>query len=296
MSQLDEKLLIDTPENITFGYEIAGIGSRFLAALVDTALIVLLQILVNGILLLVLVSSLDLGEAISSGNFASQSFSWIIALIGLISFFFFWGYYIFFEMLWNGQSPGKSLAKLRVIRADGTPITLTESIVRNLIRLIDFLPVYYGIGVVTMFINRQSRRLGDLAAGTLVVREGTGAISLKSLEPQEVRLPRPALTPTMDDAQDVSFAGAAFLGAASLGAASPGANAAPLYPVERLTSQDIQMIESFLSRRQELNNRRALALQLAHTALSRMGLPADQVQELGAEETLAAILRAHRTR
>ncbi|RPJ49818.1 MAG: RDD family protein [Chloroflexi bacterium] len=275
MSQLDEKLLIDTPENITFGYEIAGIGSRFLAALVDTTLIVLLQILVNGLLLLVISSSLDLGEALRSGDFGGTSISWVIALMGLISFFFFWGYYIFFEMLWNGQSPGKSLTKLRVIRADGLPVTLTESIVRNLVRLIDFLPIYYGIGVVTMFINHQSRRLGDLAAGTLVVRESAAGISLKSLEPQEIRLPRPEVAPGNSSSTDQTPAS---------------------YPVDRLSAQDIQMIEAFLSRRGDLNNRRALALQLACALLSRMGLPADQLKEAEAEESLAAILRTYRAR
>ncbi|MEK7327557.1 MAG: RDD family protein, partial [Chloroflexota bacterium] len=101
----------------------------------------------------------------------SPVIAWLVAIFGLISFAFFWGYYILFEMLWNGQSPGKRWVGLRVIRTDGTPITLTESIIRNLVRLVDFLPAYYGVGVVTMFINEQSRRLGDLAAGTLVVHD-----------------------------------------------------------------------------------------------------------------------------
>ncbi len=269
MTQSEEKLFIDTPENITFGYEIAGIGSRFLAALVDTTLILLLQILVNAVLLLVLSASVNLGELFSSGKILNTSASWVIGLIGLISFFFFWGYYIFFEMLWNGQSPGKSIAKLRVIRADGTPITLTESIVRNLVRLIDFLPIYYGIGVVTMFINSQSRRLGDLAAGTLVVRENPEKVTLRSLAAPQVRLPQ--TTP------DFGAAGAS----------------AQEYPVERLSGSDIQMIESFLSRRQGLQNRRDLARQIAHTILARMEL-ADQGSE--GEEFLAAVLQAYRAR
>ncbi len=97
--------------------------------------------------------------------------SWIVAILGLISFILLWGYYIFFEILWNGQSPGKRWVGLRVIRIDGTPITLSESIIRNLVRIIDFLPTAYGVGVVTMFINTNSRRVGDLAAGTIVVHD-----------------------------------------------------------------------------------------------------------------------------
>lgn len=273
MNQSEENLFVDTPENITFGYQIAGIGSRFLAALVDTTIILLLQILVNMVLIMVLAKGADLKGMLSSGDFLTSSASWVIALMGLISFFFFWGYYIFFEMLWNGQSPGKSLAKLRVIRADGTPITLTESIVRNLVRLIDFLPIYYGIGVVSMFINSQSRRLGDLAAGTLVIRESAEKLTLKSLGVVDLHLP------------------------ASSSNAAPILDAASQkYALERLTQQDIQMIESFLARREGLNNRKALARQLADSVLSRMGIAEAERQTSGVEDTLVDILQAYRAK
>ncbi len=273
MNQSEENLFVDTPENITFGYEIAGIGSRFLAALVDTTIILLLQILVNMVLIMVLAKGADLKGMLSSGDFLTSSASWVIALMGLISFFFFWGYYIFFEMLWNGQSPGKSLAKLRVIRADGTPITLTESIVRNLVRLIDFLPIYYGIGVVSMFINNQSRRLGDLAAGTLVIRESAEKLTLKSLGVVDLHLPASSnnAAPTLDAASQK-------------------------YALERLTQQDIQMIESFLARREGLNNRKALARQLADSVLSRMGIAEAERQTSGVEDTLVDILQAYRAK
>src|SRR5262249_1027168 len=155
MTLPDELLSIDTPENVAFGYTVAGIGSRFLAALVDTIIIVTLQIivlLVSGFAL----NRLDLIDALGA---------WLAAIFGLIAFLMFWGYYIFFEMLWNGQSPGKRWAGLRVIRVDGTPVTLAESIIRNLVRIIDFLPIGYGLGIVTMFVNDQARRLGDMAAG-----------------------------------------------------------------------------------------------------------------------------------
>ena len=180
MALPDEYLNIDTPENVAFGYEVAGIGSRFLAALIDTLILLVLQIVVNLTVLLIL--SLTILDFIAG----ESTWGWLVAIFGLVSFTFFWGYYIFFETLWNGQSPGKRLTKLRVIRTDGTPITLAEAVIRNLVRMIDFLPAYYGVGVVVMFIDGQSRRLGDMAAGTLVVREAA-AVTLESLAADERR-------------------------------------------------------------------------------------------------------------
>ena len=101
MTNANDVLKIDTPENVTFDYDVAGIGSRFLAALVDTFLMVILQGIVIG--LLILLASLFSGVDLFAGSMSA----WILAILGLISFIFFWGYYIFFEILWNGQSPGK---------------------------------------------------------------------------------------------------------------------------------------------------------------------------------------------
>src|SRR5260221_3675834 len=159
-----ETLDINPPENGAFGYQLAAIGSRFLATLLDTLIIALLQIVIF-IVVAVIANTLD--HAALQNIFSA----WAYAVIGLVAFIFYWGYYIFFEMLWNGQTPGKRWTGLRVIRADGTPITLSESLIRNLARIVDLLPFAYGVGIITMFIDKQSRRLGDLAAGTLVIHE-----------------------------------------------------------------------------------------------------------------------------
>jgi uncharacterized RDD family membrane protein YckC len=163
---------IETPENVTFGYEIAGIGSRFIGALIDTTILVVALGLLN-ILVIVLINLLAGGDDLQVELESSEP-AWVegvvIALYALFNFALLWGYYILFELLLNGQSPGKRLAKLRVVRLDGGPIGFGEAAVRNLVRIIDFLPVGYGVGLVTMFCNRQTRRLGDLAAGTLVVK------------------------------------------------------------------------------------------------------------------------------
>jgi uncharacterized RDD family membrane protein YckC len=82
-----------------------------------------------------------------------------------------WGYFTLFEAFWNGRTPGKRVAKIRVIQRSGRAIGLFESMARNLVRYVDQFPGIYAVGVITMFVTKQHQRLGDLAAGTLVVRD-----------------------------------------------------------------------------------------------------------------------------
>ena len=86
-------------------------------------------------------------------------------------FLLVWGYFSLFEAFWRGQTPGKRAMKLRVIKDAGRQITLFESLARNLLRIVDYFPGLYLTGVITMLCNKRSKRLGDLAAGTLVVHE-----------------------------------------------------------------------------------------------------------------------------
>jgi uncharacterized RDD family membrane protein YckC len=255
MTLPEEILDIQTPENVAFGYQVAGIGSRFLASLLDTMIVVLLQIVILVVLTLIL-------NTFEGTAWADQLSGWIVAIFGLIAAIFYWGYYIFFEMLWNGQSPGKRWVGLRVIRTDGTPITLSESLIRNLVRIIDFLPAAYGVGVVTMFIDKQSRRLGDLAAGTLVVQD-RAPISIQDLSvKRDVHL-RPWANISLDG-----------------------------FPIEQLTNDDLSLIESFLQRRDQLTHRESLAIQILNTLHQRLGLPLPTISRPEAEDMLAAILLA----
>lgn len=260
MSIQDETLDINTPENVAFGYQVAGIGSRFLATLIDTILVTLLQVIVV-VTYYVALYLLDIDPS-GSGS------AWVAAIMGLVVFLFYWGYYIFFEMLWNGQTPGKRWTGLRVIRADGTPITLSESFIRNLTRLVDFLPAAYGIGIITMFIDKRSRRLGDLAAGTLVVHD-RAPISIQSLSVKR------AINYSMQSLSNVSIEG---------------------FPVERLTNDDLSLIEDFLSRRDQLTHRETLAIQILNTLHTRLGLPLPAMSRLEAEDTLVAIMQAMQKR
>lgn len=178
---LDQDHTIDTPENVSFTYEIAGIGNRFIGALVDTFIVTCLLLILNTLLFVVLLRE---DAPISISDLDSDEISWLeglaIALFALLQFIVFWGYYILFEYLWNGQTPGKRLVKIRVLRLDGNPIGFVEALLRNLARPIDFLPLGYGLGLVVMFCNQNSRRLGDWAAGAVVVRIRTD-LSLNTL-------------------------------------------------------------------------------------------------------------------
>lgn len=96
---------------------------------------------------------------------------WRVILI-LIPFLLHWGYFTLFEGLWHGQTPSKRVAKIRVIQQSGLAITLFESLSRNFVRAIDFLPSFYVVGSISIFTMARNQRLGDLVADTLVVHEG----------------------------------------------------------------------------------------------------------------------------
>jgi uncharacterized RDD family membrane protein YckC len=264
MNNFDDILQVNTPENVAFGYEVAGIGSRFLAALVDTTLLVVIQIgfILLGVLFMV-----------GSGFHMTDNIPiWFSALVGMVSFLFFWGYYIYFEVQWNGQSPGKRWARLRVIRTDGLPITMGEAVIRNLVRVVDFLPVAYGVGVVTMFIQPQARRLGDLAAGTLVIHDRQTATLHEMTQAAQAR--RPLANEFAEGAQEPLLPS--------------------IFPVEQLRPQDIQLAENFLQRRQELSNRGSLAVQIVQRLYRQMGMEYSEMSTAQAEDTLVSLVKAYR--
>lgn len=162
----DYRLL--TPENVELRYDVAGLGSRLTAATIDYSIIFFgyLALAIGGSLVGSWVRG-PLAAALSDD--LEQYLAWtLVALVVLLLFFGWWGYFILFELLWNGQTPGKRLFRLRVVQAEGRPEGAVASLVRNLLRAID---VFLMLGVVVMLIDRSSRRLGDFAAGTLVVRE-----------------------------------------------------------------------------------------------------------------------------
>jgi uncharacterized RDD family membrane protein YckC len=144
---------------------LAHVGTRALAVLVDT--LILVAILV----------ALAAAAALSGETLSRILGGWGIAFFAWAAFLAFWGYFVVSEQLMGGQTWGKRLMGLRVVAADGTDVGVLASLVRNLLRVIDVVPGTYGIGVATMLLSRRGQRLGDMAAGTVVVRERSGRLA-----------------------------------------------------------------------------------------------------------------------
>ena len=158
----EETLIIETPERVPLHFALASIGNRFLACAFDHTLQTL-AMLVLYYLFEWLIGSL------SAGGMEGAS-RWATVVRVIVGFVIWSSYFILFEWAWNGQTPGKRWLKLRVIREDGRPITFWEAAVRNLVRIFDIIP-FYSIGLISIFVSPRDQRVGDLVAGTVVVRE-----------------------------------------------------------------------------------------------------------------------------
>jgi uncharacterized RDD family membrane protein YckC len=150
---MHERLTIRTPENVAFHFELAGIGSRAVAYVAD--------VLVMGLVLGLLGAALSIVGIAFSGLAA--------ALYFVAAFAVQWGYGTGFELV-HGRTPGKRLAGIRVVQQNGLPITPAQAAIRNLARVVDMLPGAYLVGAASALLDRRGRRMGDLAAGTVVVR------------------------------------------------------------------------------------------------------------------------------
>jgi len=159
---VDDPYLVSTPENVELRYTVAGLATRFFAALIDSIILAFLGFFILFAGLIFVAAGSGFGDTASLA---------ILAVTLLLLFVLVFGYYIFFETVWRGQTPGKRALRLRVMRDDGLPLNFTASVIRNLIRFFDLLPGTYGFGVVAMFLNKRWKRLGDMAAGTVVIRD-----------------------------------------------------------------------------------------------------------------------------
>lgn len=239
MSQLftetEETLIIETPERVPLAFALASIGNRFLAVAIDH----FIQYLLIFITAWAFISLSGYGGTLKE-SYASEYFQempkWTIAVLIIAVFLIFAGYFIFFEWLWNGQTPGKRLLKLRVIREDGRPITLWEAIARNLLRIFDAVPGFvvpvYSIGLISIFSSRRDQRIGDMFAGTVVVRE------------------RGDEAPTFQETFSNPISDAAFRRVQK--------KIDFLADTTVLTENEIEVVESFLRRRWDLTDRQRL--------------------------------------
>ena len=159
-----DHLTIETPEQIPLDFLLAGIGSRFLALALDTLIQTVAAILLAVIGIVI----------VASGGAAREPTgrqAWVIALLLLLYFLLQFGYFAFFEAIWNGQTPGKRYMHLRVIKDSGRPITAFDALGRNLLRIVDSLPGIYAVAIVSALLSAKNKRLGDYVAGTVVVHE-----------------------------------------------------------------------------------------------------------------------------
>lgn len=165
-SPAEDRIRIDTPEQISLELPLSGIGSRFMALAVDTILQTLLYI--GGIFAVIGISKY-------APNFPAALAwlpkSWLPAMLVIFMFCIYWGYFAFFEIIWKGQTPGKRLSGIRAIKNSGRALNVYEVIGRNLMRAVDWLPGMYITGIVSMMISRQNQRLGDLLVGSIVVHD-----------------------------------------------------------------------------------------------------------------------------
>lgn len=180
---MNARYQVDTPEAVDIGYRLAGLGSRGLAAMIDSFCIA-------SYLLVVFWAAIGFGAVSVRLRWGSAASDLAIVIFILGSFLLIWGYYVLLESIWHGQTIGKRALKLRVVRVTGESIGFMDSFIRNIVRVVDFLPAFYGVGVVSMFISSQSRRLGDYAAGTLVIRERI-QVKLSDLKPAASAIPLP---------------------------------------------------------------------------------------------------------
>jgi uncharacterized RDD family membrane protein YckC len=233
--ETEETLIIETPERVPLAFALASIGNRFLAVAIDHTIQYLGMLLV-AVVFLFAAGFLSSDDPTFIDNLGSDTPKWIIAVMIIAVFLLFTGYFAFFEWLWDGQTPGKRLMKLRVIREDGRPITLWEAIARNLLRIFDAIPGFaipiYSVGLIVVFLNSRDQRVGDMFAGTVVIRERTDE------------------APTFAETFSNPVADAAFRRVQQRTAFDSN--------ISSLTESEIEVVESFLRRRWDLTDRQRI--------------------------------------
>jgi uncharacterized RDD family membrane protein YckC len=249
-----DRLELTTPEGVTLDLELAGVGSRALAGTLD---LIIQAMIMYGVIVVMLV-----GAFAGGGNPFLVIAASILAVVAAIL-----GYHVVFEVWVGGQTPGKRMIGLRVVRTDGGPVGLAQSLIRTLMRIIDFLPTIYAIGIVTVFATTRNQRLGDLAAGTVVILD-------RSRHPKPVPTSRPT-TPMSE----------------IVGNGEPASASVPVgWDVSAVTDEEVGLVRRFLDRRWSLDDgaRRALAADLAARLRTKVVAPESFVAD---EPFLAQIVR-----
>src|SRR5213082_2736107 len=152
----DTELVVATPERVSFQYQVAGLGTRAIAQILDL-------LILAGVLVGITFAAIAVGQA------GSSTIAFLVGVLG--GFVVVFGYFWTCEAFWSGQTIGKKVFRLRAVGDRGEPMTFFQAGIRNIVRIVDFLPYAYGVGLVVLFLNGRGKRLGDLAAGTIVVKD-----------------------------------------------------------------------------------------------------------------------------
>jgi uncharacterized RDD family membrane protein YckC len=263
---------IDTPEQVGVHYNVAGLGSRFVAVLLD-------QLIIGAVYVALAVLFLVMFAAIGVSNKFDTLTMWFVAILVFVVFVITWGYFALFEAYWHGQTPGKRVMQLRVIKDSGRQITLFEALARNLLRFVDYLPSAYLVGVITMLCNKRNKRLGDFVAGTLVVHERV-------------------------EEQPLLFQSAASRSGLSIAPNAPTwvdpepwrEEVPAIFPadaVAKLNGQDLVVIETFFARMLDLpmETRAAMAYRISGQMAAKMGVTLPEGNPERALESMAYQMR-----
>jgi uncharacterized RDD family membrane protein YckC len=218
----EDILIIETPERVPLHFALASIGNRFLACAIDHAIQVL-SLALMVVAFFIIASQVDIEGRLTNAP------KWVIALLIIVLFLIVSTYFAFFEWIWRGQTPGKRWMKLRVIREDGRPVTFWEASVRNLLRSFDMMPwPFYSIGLISVFTSSRDQRVGDMIAGTVVVRER---------EAEAPAFAKVFAAPVLDAALRRTFKPVPFTA-----------------DVNSLSETEIAVVETFLRRRWDLSD------------------------------------------
>lgn len=267
---IDSRYRVETPEQLGLEYDLAGLGTRGLAAAVDAIILSMSATIFFCIGIIAAAGVISAVPGLDDGVAGAI----VLALIFLLTFAYVWGYYVFFETVWRGQTPGKQWLGLRVVREGGYQIGFAQAAIRNIVRLVDLLPGFYAVGAMVMLFEPRSRRLGDMVAGTLVIRE-----------PQSLTL------------EAIVSPGATGAGA-SAGASAPAPTLPPgeqLLPnLNRITPAESSLLGTYLQRRSSLAPAASehLARTLAQGFAQRLGytpagdVPADFLARLARQHTV----------
>ena len=230
------EIRLRTPESVELEFPLSGIGSRAYALFVDYTL---LSLAIAGFLFLWSIVSYQMVQYFPS---APGLGSWLIAIPVLMCFVIFVGYFVFFETLWQGQTPGKRLAQIRVIRDDGRPIALPQATLRSLLRTFDDLS-FFMVGFLLIAVGKKEKRLGDWVAGTVVIQEQRSKPgTIQVLDEAKAR----QVADSLREEQDIS----------------------------RLLPDDFAVVREYLRRRSKLSNhaRATVSLRLAQQVQQRLGM------------------------